>query len=194
MRRELAMAAVRLYEEKGFAATTVEEIARAADYSPSTFFRHFPKKEDVVFYDIPGMVESLRQRLAESEGASAWEVVRNAFLSFAVEFEEADPELAVIRARLLLQEPELSARYAEICQVAEDLIAAAFAAERGVDPQTDLYCRTVAGAIMVADRAAMRAQQAQGGRFVDHVAAAFDLLEEGLQPGKRLRAMKAKPS
>lgn len=43
--------AVRLFLEQGYAATTVEQIAAAADISPSTFFRYFPTKEETVLYD-----------------------------------------------------------------------------------------------------------------------------------------------
>jgi AcrR family transcriptional regulator len=43
--------ALRLIREQGYYATTVEQIADAAEVSPATFFRYFPTKEDVVLQD-----------------------------------------------------------------------------------------------------------------------------------------------
>jgi AcrR family transcriptional regulator len=43
--------AIRLFGEQGYAATTVDQIAAAAEISPSTFFRYFATKEDVVVQD-----------------------------------------------------------------------------------------------------------------------------------------------
>src|SRR5271165_4994463 len=50
-RAAILQEALRLFHEQGYAATTVEQIAAAAEVSPSTFFRYFPTKEDVVLQD-----------------------------------------------------------------------------------------------------------------------------------------------
>jgi AcrR family transcriptional regulator len=43
--------ALRLIAEQGYDATTVDQIAAAAEISPSTFFRYFPTKEDLIIED-----------------------------------------------------------------------------------------------------------------------------------------------
>jgi AcrR family transcriptional regulator len=48
VRRELATTAMEMFFQKGYDATTVEEIVDAVEISPSTFYRHFPNKCDVV--------------------------------------------------------------------------------------------------------------------------------------------------
>ena len=47
----LQAAALRLFSEQGYDATTVEQIAREAGVSHMTFFRHFPTKDAVVLQD-----------------------------------------------------------------------------------------------------------------------------------------------
>src|SRR3954463_13039253 len=74
-RRAIQEHALRLFQARGYDATTVEQIAAAAEVSPSTFFRYFPPKEDVVIPDEsdPLIAESLRRQPA---GLSPVEALR----------------------------------------------------------------------------------------------------------------------
>ena len=47
-RRRITLAALDLFHEKGFDATTVDEITERADVAKGTFFNYFPKKESVL--------------------------------------------------------------------------------------------------------------------------------------------------
>ena len=65
-RSALEDAAARLFEEQGFEATTVRDIAAAAGVGERTFFRYFPSKEDLVLQQvrdlIPGLMQCVRDR------------------------------------------------------------------------------------------------------------------------------------
>ncbi len=47
-RRRITLAALELFHEKGFEATTVDEITERADVAKGTFFNYFPRKESVL--------------------------------------------------------------------------------------------------------------------------------------------------
>jgi AcrR family transcriptional regulator len=72
-RRSIEEAAFRLFDDRGYAATTVADIAEAADIAPRTFFSYFPSKEAVVFGDFDEVFGTLEARMrdrAEGENAS----------------------------------------------------------------------------------------------------------------------------
>ncbi|MCT2585584.1 TetR family transcriptional regulator [Actinophytocola gossypii] len=76
-REAILREAFRLFREHGYSATTVEQIAEAAEVSRATFFRYFPTKEDLVTLDrfLP-LVEALK---AQPPGAAPVSALRGAF-------------------------------------------------------------------------------------------------------------------
>ena len=58
-RRALYESALALFIERGFAATSVADIAAGVDYSERSFFHHFARKEDVIFFDLPERLDAL---------------------------------------------------------------------------------------------------------------------------------------
>src|SRR5882757_4529997 len=80
-RETIARAARELFAERGYHATTLPDIAEAADVSTRTIFAYFPSKEDFLFADFPLMKDALAQALAERpEGEEALETVRTFIL------------------------------------------------------------------------------------------------------------------
>ena len=63
-RWQLGLVAVRLFHERGFEETTVDEIAAAAGVSRRTFFRYFPTKSSVLWNDFEQEVQRIRSLLA----------------------------------------------------------------------------------------------------------------------------------
>ncbi|WP_297614523.1 TetR family transcriptional regulator, partial [Nocardia sp.] len=72
--------ALQLFAEKGYEATTVEEIAEAAGMSRRTFFRQFRSKEDVVFADHESQLAQARAFLDGAAG-DPWDAVIEAVVA-----------------------------------------------------------------------------------------------------------------
>lgn len=179
-RREIAHAAVELFDTNGYAATTTEEIADAADISQSTFFRHFARKEDPIFYDLDERLAEMQARFATPGHGSAWPTIRAAFIANATSWETEDPT-TLRRVRLFHTEPALIARYLEYCLTWEDAVTRLFAEERGTNPESDLTARLNAGVVVTAFRAAFRATLANPEHgLATYLTEAFDHLEHGL--------------
>jgi len=138
--------ALRLFREQGYDATTVDQIAEAADVSPSTFFRYFPTKEDVVLQDeidvlAIGAFENQSPDLSPVAAFRA--AAKEAFASLGEE------ELTRLQetAELTLTVPELRARAMDEFARTIEQIAQAAARRSGRD-QDDFAVRNVAGAIV----------------------------------------------
>jgi AcrR family transcriptional regulator len=145
-RAAIREAGMTLFEQQGFAATTVEQIAEVAEVSPSTFFRYFPTKEDVVLaddWDAP-MVTAIREQPPELSPADA---LISGLRSMVSALTPDDWKAERRRQRLFQDVPELRARYLQQVTASIDLFAAVLA-ERAGKPEPDLECRAIAGAMI----------------------------------------------
>jgi AcrR family transcriptional regulator len=138
--------ALRLFHEQGYQATTVEQIAEAAEVSPSTFFRYFPSKEDVVLQDDydPLLVAAFRDQPAELSPVAALRgAMREVFAGLSAEQMELERE----RQALVLSEPDLRAGALDGLGATIQLVAEVVA-ERVGRRQDELPVQTFAGAVL----------------------------------------------
>jgi AcrR family transcriptional regulator len=146
-RETIARAAHELFAERGYHATTLPEIAEAADVSTRTIFAYFPSKEDILFSEFAVLKEALAQALAERpEGEEALETVRQ-FILFSHGIEKTELEEQVSRC-VESDETLRSHLRARLAQL-EELIAAAIAKDIGAD-ESDLRPHLVAASLTAA--------------------------------------------
>jgi AcrR family transcriptional regulator len=138
--------ALRLFREQGYAATTVEQIAEAAEVSPSTFFRYFPTKEDLVLQDDFDvlMFEALERQPA---GLSIIAALRRATAETLASISAGERARLNETAALTLSVPEIRARAIDEFARTIQAMTEAVAKRAGRAPD-DLAARTVAGAVI----------------------------------------------
>ena len=148
-RRTIEDAAFRLFAERGFQATTVADIADAADVAPRTFFAYFPSKEDVLFADFDETFDALAARLrGRPADESTFDALR-AWLTGLLPDLEADEQREAIRHRLCSEYESLAAHERHLMARFEAIIAESVAADLG-DAPTDLRPRMIAAAAIAA--------------------------------------------
>ena len=103
-RQAIRRAAMRLFGDQGYEATTVEQIAADAEVSTATFYRYYCDKEDVVVN--PGDIDDLIQEVlaARPERESVFDTIGALFACRAVQV-ESDREAILVRLRLISDVP-----------------------------------------------------------------------------------------
>ncbi len=171
--------AIRLFIEQGYDETSIEQIADAAEVSPSTVFRYFPTKPDLVIYDElddvlisayraqppeVGVVDALREAMRASFGNLASSAI----------------ELQVERATLFTTVPELrSAMLGELARTMLEI--AGLIAERSGRAADDDDVAALAGAVIGVSIAAFFGSGPSdwSERFVERLDAGMALLASG---------------
>jgi AcrR family transcriptional regulator len=173
--------ALRLFAQQGYDATTVDQIAAAAEISPSTFFRYFKTKEDVVIEDQydPIMVELLAAAPAEGSPIEAMRfVLHQAFDGMG----DAERQKIFERIRLVMSVPALRARTFENFTGTSRLIAESVARRVGRDAG-EFDIQVFAGACLGAWVAALLEWAEHDGEedIVELLDRALAMLESGLR-------------
>lgn len=179
-RQALASAAMRLFAERGYEATTVADIAAAAEVSTRTFFAYFPSKEDVFFTGTRERLDLVRQAFAAHAAALPPLTAMRATLDQILESASGDlfaPDRD-IRLRLLLERPELRARGTQLLFSAHRALADGIRA--GAPGLDDYAAVATAGATIGALVAIVLHALEHGGRL-DEVRAALTMTLDQLE-------------
>ncbi len=168
---QITEAALRLFAERGFDGTTIDEIAAAAEVSRRTFFRYFARKEDVLLDWKRRTAKELRDALnARPPGEAPLQAVHGALATVASTYGE-QPELTLGLLRMFESGPDLRAAD----YPAWDAVLTEGVARRaGVDPLRDPMPRLVVTIGFAVFSATVQNWAESGGR--GHL---LDQLDEG---------------
>ncbi|MBP2336245.1 TetR/AcrR family transcriptional regulator [Saccharothrix coeruleofusca] len=184
-RAALARAAVLLAAERGLDHVTVDDISAAAGVSPRTFFNYFAGKEEAVIGPDPDAAARIAARIAaQPEDRSAAVVVRDTLLAEIADELADDPELCLLRIKVVHQHPALLTRLFAAGEETEQHMVAAVAARCGLSPH-DIYPHLLAAAAGAAFRVAMTRWASPEGRrdparLAELFIEAMDLVAAGL--------------
>jgi AcrR family transcriptional regulator len=148
-REQIIEAAMGLFAVRGYHATTIADIASAADVAPRTFFAYFPSKEAVVFHnvdrDLDRLASALRDRLP---GETAFDALRRWIDAMFDEW-TAEGDEALLRKRLCREDEGLANFQVGVMSRIQELMLEAIADDLG-EPQDALRPRLVAAAAIAA--------------------------------------------
>ena len=160
--RLIQAAAVRLFVERGYTATTVNDVAEAAGVSPMTLYRHFPTKEDLVLVDQIGPLVA-EQIAATPAGEPLVQRIRSALVDSARTLTDGDDTLLLARLRLMISTPSLRARHLDNQYVLQQAIVQGLGEDAG-DHDSAFRAAAAASACLAAMHTALVRWAEEDGR------------------------------
>jgi AcrR family transcriptional regulator len=164
-RRALADAALRLFTQKGFDATTLEEVADEAEVSKSTFFRFFPAKEAAAVEAETELWTAYLAALADRKlSGPVLGELHQALAGAAAGLDPGWDQRFLATRRLIMAEPNTLLKYVEHYRAGiKDQVVACLAGKLRLDPE-DLRLHVLAELAMTAFSLAGRPWVRRGGQ------------------------------
>jgi AcrR family transcriptional regulator len=162
LREALFASAIRLFEEQGYAATSIDDIANAVDVSRKTFFRYFASKEDVIVRDEALKVALVNQALRERAPGETVPQAVGRSLDRLADYYASEPDVVRALYRLGNAEPVLARRLLQHHATWQQAVARSVAESLGTVAATDIRAHLIAAAALAAARLGLSAWVAQG--------------------------------
>jgi AcrR family transcriptional regulator len=161
----IAVEAARLAHQKGVHATTIDEIAAAAQVGRATFFRYFDAKETAVAegFSVPWLQLIIDDLLAQPAALGPMDAVVETFAGFAGVLDDDGAALVLQQARMSQASPGLHAWTLQVYVRFEQAIADAVAVRFPDLAEDDPRPRMVGALTMSAVRISLDTWLASGG-------------------------------
>lgn len=154
-RDRLIDAAFELFKERGFEATTVDDVAARAGLGRTTFFRTFKSKEDVIFPDHDAVLRAVRDRLDTATSSTALVAVTEAaglvLSHYVVEGQRARQRYTLTRSVPALRDREIAGQ-----QQYQDTFRTFLHRWMGGTPETALRAELMANSVVTAHNHVLR--------------------------------------
>lgn len=184
-RAHVADTAMRLFDERGYDAVTVDEVAEAADVGRRTVHRYFPHKSDLVFADTEHSVDLISKVVADMPVTGPLSTaVLGAVRGVAESWPRPREETSVF-VRVVAGSEELRARELAKRAGMREFLHDALAAKRPDDPPEERHLwSTLAVTLFFL---AVDHWLEDGGELIDHIDHVIERAHQGFAGGDRTR-------
>jgi AcrR family transcriptional regulator len=163
-RDAIVAAAYELFADKGYAETTIDEIAERADVAPRTFFRYFAAKEAVLFHNSERQVdEAVEQLRGRPAGETPYESLLAVLRSMAAEITQPDKRQLLL-AKFAAENGRLFEHHRAVVMCRFEESIADVLKERAGDDADDLAIEAAVAAVLAAFGTAIRSWLKSGAK------------------------------
>jgi len=164
-RQQLMYVAIRLFADRGFDRVTVEDIAAAANVSPSTFFRYFDSKAGAVFGLAPRRLAELSAAIETRPANTSVLDVGHDYWVSQVRGILADPDVFRAQQELADRHAQIAGERSRVFDSGREILANALRAES--PKRAPIEVEMLASVIVSAVFTALRLWYEDGGDLVE---------------------------